>query len=164
MKGPWRWSSTMSSFCSISLTLWPCHLCSTSRNGLKTAYSTSLFIRLSNKALPPRKCCLHLPIRFLCCLIPPSVGFWVFLKTPHHTKQTRKALWVSKTTYCPASYPTLFTQWFPLHGHWASRLDPAVIFSLRSPEQTPAEQKHALLPSLAPSTSPELFLHPVCFF
>lgn len=32
------------------------------------------------------------------CFIHPSVGFWFFLRKPHHTKQTRKALWVSKTT------------------------------------------------------------------
>lgn len=125
----------MSSFCSISLTLWP----PSSLFHIQKWSQNCLFhkpVPLSNKPLLPRKCCPHLSIRFLHSVLSihlsGSGSSWGNHITPNRPGRLSGC---QRQPYCLCPYPTLFTQWFPLHIHWTSRPDPDVTFSLRSPEQ-----------------------------
>lgn len=125
----------MSSFCSISLTMWP----SSSLFHIQKWSQNCLFhksVPLSNKALPPRKCCPHLSIRFLHSVLSihllGSGSSWEYHITPNRPGRLSGC---QRQPYCLCPYPTLFTQWFPLHIHWKSRLDPVITFSLWSLEQ-----------------------------
>lgn len=123
----------MSSFCSISLTLWS----PSSLFHIQKWSQNCLFhkpVPLSNKALPPRKCCPHLSIKFLYSVL--SICRVLVLPediTSHRTDQ--EGSWVSKATLLSLSLSfTVYSVISSTH-YWTSRLDPDITFSLRPPEQ-----------------------------